>query len=270
MSKDIFCFEAVVNLEKIVVIKHEWRNCQMNNHEIYKQIEEHIKGRKFDDNNELEIAGTKSIIYNLLNGNKEKLSQERKLGCYIKDPNTMTDSELLVAVLQSCSEEVLLGLEKEFGKNSKISKLIRDEVLKDSQTQQISNEETITTLENMLKESEKLNYKLYSLICKYMSEKGYKSDADFYNSIFMSRQNFARIRNKSANIGKDCILWIVCGLGLNYIEAYQVLNAAGYTFKSNDKRDVVISYIMKNVPDYTFDMVNDVLYHFNLRTFLDE
>lgn len=112
-----------------------------------------------------------------------------------------------------------------------------------------------------------MNSWLHSLICKHLEEKGYKSDADFYRSISMSRQNFARIRNKSLNIGKESVLWIACGPGLSYIEAYQLLNAARYTFRENDKRDTVIEYIMKNVPNYTPDMVNDILYHFGLRTF---
>lgn len=147
----------------------------------------------------------------------------------------MNDSELLAAILQSCSEEVLPGLEREFGSESKISGIIREKLLNNAPPKKTIDEETITTLENMLQESEKMNSRLYSLICKYPEEKGYKSDADFYRSISMSRQNFARIRNKSLNIGKESVLWIACGPRLSYIEAYQLLNAAGYTFRENDK-----------------------------------
>lgn len=66
------------------------------------------------------------------------------------------------------------------------------------------------------------------------------------------------------------MLWIICGLGLDYVQAHQVLSAAGYTFKNSDKRDVVISYIIKNVSNYDLDMVNEMLYHFGLRTFFDD
>ncbi|EOQ38669.1 hypothetical protein [Butyricicoccus pullicaecorum] len=241
----------------------------MVNGDIYKQIEEHIRGRKFDQSNAIKIQEVKAQVYSLINGNRTQLKNVYGLGCFITDSTMMSDSELLLAILKNCDEEVLLGLEIEFGKKSKISEIIREKILNISAPKNENTEETITTLESMLKESEKVNNKLYSLVCKYMDERGFQSDAEFYNSIFMSRQNFARIRNKAANIGKETVLWIICGLGLNYIQAYQVLSAAGYMFKPNDKRDVIISYITKNIEGYDLDLVNEVLYHFGLRTFFD-
>lgn len=241
----------------------------MVKYDIYTQIEEHIKGRKFDQSNEIRIQEVKKQLYSLFKGNRVPYESLRNFGCFATDPSMMSDSELLLAILKNCDEEVLWGLEKEFGKKSKISEIIRERILNISNPKNESTEETIITLENMLKESEKVNNKLYSLVCKYMDERGFRSDAEFYNSISMSRQNFARIRNKAANIGKETVLWIICGLGLNYIQAYQVLSAAGYAFKSNDKRDVVISYITKNIDGYDLDLVNEVLYHFGLRTFFD-
>lgn len=241
----------------------------MSNDCLYEKIDEMIKDKRFDDKIRRETAEKERLIDELLKGNREGLFRKLE-GSYAKNCNEMTDSELLAVILQSCSEEVLLGLEREFGRKSKISEIIREKMPDISQPKRRIDEETITSLENMLKESEKMNSRLYSLICKHLEERGYKSDADFYKSISMSRQNFARIRNKSVNVGKESVLWIACGLGLSYIEAYQILNAAGYTFKANDKRDMVIEYIMKNVPNYTLDTVNDILYHFGLRTFFDK
>lgn len=242
----------------------------IENSDIYRQIEEHIKGKRFDQSNTTKVQEVKSQIYSLVNGNRTQFESPHNVGCFIKNSSEMSDSELLLAVLKNCDEEVLLGLEKEFGKKSKISEIIREKILHISGSKSENTEEAITTLESMLKESEKANNKLYSLICQYMGERGFESDADFYNSISMSRQNFARIRNKSANIGKETVLWIICGLGLNYLQAYQVLSAAGYAFKSSDKRDVIISYIAKNIDGYNLDLVNDVLYHFGVRTFFDD
>jgi len=242
----------------------------VNNFDIYAQINDFIKDKRFDESITFKTREIKQVINDILSGKKATLQSAGFPGCAAKDYAAMSDSELLLIVLKSCSEDVLLELENQFGKKSKISEIIREKILNLPKGKSGNAEEAIMTLECMLKESEKSGNKLYSLICKYMDEKGYASDADFYNSISMSRQNFARIRNKSINIGKDTVMWIICGLGLNYVQAHQVLSAAGYTFKSNDKRDVIISYIIKNISDYSLDTVNEVLYHFGLRTFFDD
>lgn len=241
----------------------------MSNLEIYAQINEFIQGKRFDESYIVKAKEVKQIIDDILKGKRVSLPSKIYPGCAAKECAAMSDAELLLMVLKSCSEDVLLEIESQFGKKSKISEMIREKIL-NLPKKKNSTTDTIMTLESMLKESEKNDNPLYSIICKYMDEKGFESDSDFYNSISMSRQNFARIRNKSANIGKDTILWIICGLGLDYVQAHQVLSTAGYTFKSNNKRDVIISYIIKNIPNYNIDTVNDVLYHFGLRTFFDD
>ena len=244
----------------------------MNYQDIYIKIDELLKNKTFDASESVQIKANeiKQTVLNILSGKRNVFSTKSFPGCTAKEYTAMTDSELLLFVLKSCSEDVLLELENQFGKKSKISQLIRNQFLNVPTEKTVDTENAITTLEYMLKESEKSDNKLCSLVCKYMDEKGYASDADFYNSISMSRQNFARIRNKSVNIGKDTVLWIICGLGLDYVQAHQVLSAAGYAFKTSDKRDVVISYIIKNIANYDLDMVNEMLYHFGLRTFFDD
>ncbi|MGN0005936.1 MAG: hypothetical protein ACI37Z_08195 [Candidatus Gastranaerophilaceae bacterium] len=241
----------------------------MNYQDIYIQIDKLLKSQKLDENIQIKAKEVKQEVYDILNGKITPFSKENFLGCTAKEYAAMTDQELLLTILKSCSEDVLFELENQFGEKSKISQMIREKFLKLPTEEIKSTDDTIMTLEYMLEESEKSDNRLYSIVCKYMDEKGYVSDADFYNSISMSRQNFARIRNKSVNIGKDTVLWIICGLKLDYIAARQVLNAAGYTFKPNDKRDVIISYIIKNISNYDLDMINKVLYHFGLRTFFE-
>ena len=168
-----------------------------------------------------------------------------------------------------CFRETLINLEKEFGKRSRITKIIREQIRKIPE-QSLDSEYTITSIESMLKGSERSGNALYSLVCKYMMEKGFETDADFYNSISMSRQNFARIRNNSKSVGKHTILWVIVGLQLNYHQTKEVLETAGFAFKNSDKKDVLVSYVIKNVENYDLDMVNELLYHFGLPTFSEK
>lgn len=239
----------------------------MDKFDLYKNISNEFLLNSAINVERFRIMETKEQIADIING--KRISNKQFLHVkfnYAKDYDSMTDAELLMEVLKNCDEETLLGLEKEFGKKSRLSALIRECFLHPKSAE---HEEAINSLKNILEESEKKGNKLYSMVCTYMMDKGFETDADFYNSISMSRQNFSRIRNNPENVGKECILWIICGLGLNYIQAKNLLKMAGYTFKNNDKRDIVISYIIKNVKDYNIDMINETLYHFGLRCFFD-
>lgn len=244
----------------------------MVNFSLIREIDAYMSSYSFDNSEKFKMLRVKRFICDLINGNDVRLEKrelfENRFAEHLKSNNSMSDAEMLIAVLQSCDEETLLDLEKEFGEKSRITKIIREQIRK-VPSKSSAADDSITTIENMLQESEKQENTLYSLICKYMAEKGFESDAQFYNSISMSRQNFARIRNNS-NVGKRVVLWIIVGLKMDYHQAKEVLETAGDTFKNNDKRDVLISYIIKNVENYNIDTVNELLYHFGLPPFCDK
>lgn len=237
------------------------------------EIDTYMLSFSFDNSQKFKAIRIKQFICDLISG-KDVSSEKKELFANtpaecIKSSDSMSDAEMLIAVLQSCDEETLISLEKEFGEQSAVTRIIRKQIRSILDTDSKS-ENSITTIENMLRESEKAGNVLYSTIVKYMSEKGYESDAKFYREISMSRQNFARIRNDSKNLGKFIVLWVIVGLRLNYNQAKEVLNIAGYTFKKNDKRDVILEYIIKNVKNYDINLVNEILYHFGLPTFFDK
>lgn len=243
----------------------------MVNFSLIREIDTYMSSYSFDNSEKFRMLRVKQFICDLLNGNDVRLAKKELFGNrfaeHLKSNNSMSDAEMLIAVLQSCNEEILLDLEKEFGEKSRITKIIREQIRKVPNKSSVA-DDSITTIESMLQESEKHRNTLYSLICKYMAEKGFESDAQFYNSISMSRQNFARIRNNS-NVGKRTVLWIIVGLKLDYHQAKEILKTAGYAFKNNDKRDVLVSYILKNLENYDIDTVNDLLYHFGLPPFCE-
>ena len=79
----------------------------------------------------------------------------------------------------------------------------------------------------------------------------------------MPRQQFARLRDANNTLSKKTVLWIIVGLKLNYPDANDLLQKAGYFFRKNDMRDVILTYIFRNTT-YDLDMVNQVLDHFGL------
>lgn len=101
---------------------------QMSNYCLYARIDEVIKDRRADNEIEREIAEKKKCIGELLKGSGDIRSRSLN-GRFVKDCGGMNDSEMLAAILQSCSEEVLPGLEREFGSESKISGIIREKLL---------------------------------------------------------------------------------------------------------------------------------------------
>ena len=202
---------------------------------------------------------------------KQFISGDRRAyGAHLTNGNNpdFEGIHFFASILSRCSEETLFQLMEECGEMSELGQLIRKELAKrhrnicrfDSKTIQRNIEEAIGTGDR-----QKSN-PFYEAVCEYIDAKGFKSDADFYNSIFMPRQLFARLRDPNTNLSKKTVLWIVVGLGLDYPEASAVLGLAGYCFRKNDKRDVVLSYILRNTK-YDLFTVNEILDHFGCEPF---
>lgn len=175
------------------------------------------------------------------------------------------DNYLFMELLENCSLETLDSLEITFGPESEITKIIKEIRSKKNNDCKAGNIED--RIEEMLIESKNNDNILYQLLCKHLELKGYKSDSDFYNSISMPRQVFARIRDAKKTLSKQNILQMIIGLKLDYTEATEFLNAAGYSFRKNDKRDTILMFIIKNI-DYDLDMVNEILYKFGVKTLI--
>ena len=244
------------------------------NNQIRQDIAAYIKNFQFEDPIIEGVAQNKNLIINLVNGSltekeKQKIVSDGNGVALAKATAAMSDAELLMVVLQRCDDSVLAKLEDEFRAQSRLAGLIKQYR---TQNKKVSmyDDSTIMSIAKMLEESEQSGNVLYKQICKLMEKKGYQTDSEFYNAISMSRQSFARIRNKSKSIGKHTILWIIVGLRLDYYEAVQLMETAGYAFKSSDKRDMIISYILKNVSDYTLDSVNEILYDFDVKTLSED
>lgn len=121
--------------------------------------------------------------------------------------------------------------------------------------------EDLRAIMSALELSDRSPDSLYDFICKKMERSGFTSDSDFYNSIGMSRQTFSRLRYKNNSFSKQNILLMAVGLGLDYKDAAELLRLAGYAFRPEDRRDVILTYIFMNM-SYDLPLVNEILEHF--------
>lgn len=122
-------------------------------------------------------------------------------------------------------------------------------------------EEDLNKIAKSLELSEESAESLYCFLGRHMEAAGFTSDSGFYNSIGMSRQTFSRLRYRDNIFSKQNILLIAVGLGLGYKDAVELLRLAGYSFRPEDKRDIILTYIFRNM-SYDLPLVNEILEHF--------
>lgn len=170
---------------------------------------------------------------------------------------------MLDAVLEHCDEDTLDELVNIYGEESEIAQYIRRKRAFDYTKVSCELNTIEQSLEMHLKDARHGENPFYETICKHLDRLGYKSDADFYNSISMPRQQFSRLRDAGSTLSKKTVLWIIVGLKLDYAQACDLLQKGGYHFRKNDMRDVILTYIFRNTT-YDLDMVNLVLDHFGI------
>ncbi len=170
---------------------------------------------------------------------------------------------MLEAVLEHCDEDTLDELINTYGEESEIGQYIRRKRVLDYTKVSCELNTIERTLETHLKDAKHGGNPFYEAICRHLDRLGYKSDADFYNSISMPRQQFSRLRDANSTLSKKTVIWIIVGLKLDYVQACDLLQKGGYNFRKNDMRDVVLTYILRNTT-YDLDTVNLVLDHFGI------
>lgn len=179
------------------------------------------------------------------------------------------DESLILNIIKHCDENTQDELIDSFGEDSLVAQVIRkNRIRKYGASKKVHYpydvlKESIT---NEIRGVRKSDNPLYDSVCTYMERIGFIKDSDFYNSIGMQRQQFARIRDAVNTLSKKTVLWIIVGLRLNYHEASDLLKKAGYSFRKSDIRDVILTYILRNV-DYDLYTVNEVLNHFGVESF---
>lgn len=175
------------------------------------------------------------------------------------------NSQLIENLLSHCDDSALDRLIDEYGEDSAVGRMIKKKRASNYIKYACTTDILEYSLVGCFAEAKRAN-PFYDAVILHMEQKGFKTDSEFYKKIKMPRQLFAKIRDNSNNFSKKTVLWIVVGLELDYAQANDLIQKAGYTLRNNDLRDVVLSYIFRNTR-YTLKSVNEVLEHFNLETF---
>ncbi len=193
---------------------------------------------------------------------KHVLAQREPTAAAALSGASVDESMLLEELLETCSEQALEQLVLEYGVDSPLGRRIvnhrKQSSLTDSQIK--------CELAQYDREKERSFYKL---LCDEIKKQGYRSEAEFYNSIQFSRKIFSKIRTQEDyTLSKDNVLWLTAGLGLDYWSTLRLLRAQGYSFRPRSRRDTIITYVLKN-GHYTLDELNEMLFFFGEKTLGD-
>ncbi len=171
--------------------------------------------------------------------------------CMLVSPSPMENEQAMMALINCCDIKTLNSLVDYFDNDHPIQNLLT------KRKQELSGWKCG---ENLSYEIKKSKESFYLYLCDVMEKKQFLTDADFYNHINMSRQTFAKIRNTNT-ISRNHALLMAVGLRLNYVEAVEFLSKAGYSFRDTVTREVIISYVMKNM-EYDLYRMEEILMDF--------
>jgi len=167
-------------------------------------------------------------------------------------------NDVFLSLLNDCNEEKLKKLIEYFEPDAPVQEILQNK-LKEIKFKEAIVEDDYDEYRKIAKT--KTSFYLY--LVDVMRSKGFLNDSDFYNYIGMSRQTFAKLKNKDA-ASRDQALLMAVGLELDYLEAIDFLSKAGITFRPSDDREVVLSHIMRT-KKYTLYEVEDILFCLGLK-----
>ena len=170
-----------------------------------------------------------------------------------------SDDLIFQTLIDQCDAHAIRQLMAQFEPSAPIQKLLKKRLkeLQQSGHQSQVNEKSKKTEDSFF---------LYLLTC--IEDKGYSSESDFYNYAGISRQRFGKLRKDDSSISREFALHLAVGLELNYEDSLIFLQKAGYSLKPTSRREAIISYVMRN-QEYTFSQMEEILYLFNEKTFLE-
>ncbi|MBQ9630306.1 MAG: ankyrin repeat domain-containing protein, partial [Treponema sp.] len=185
------------------------------------------------------------------------------------------NSALIFACIKNYTDIAKILIEKGADTNFKtsqnltplvISLLNNNKELIDILTQANTSADSLKPADESLPLNEKLN--LY--ISKYTAIDNH-SASDIWKNCEMDRKTFSKIRNNNSpecHPKKKNVILLAIGLRLSISETNSLLQSAGYSFSSENKKDQIIKKCIENKKFTTFD-INQALYE-SLQITLDE
>ena len=223
----------------------------MTDFSLYCELNEYLSNNNYFNLNDNVLIEKTNRSYHFKNCSNKI---DNIIACYLKHQE---ESDVFLSLIYDYSREQLKSLMEYFEADAPIQTELKKRYKElanlhsDGISPEIKNQESF-----------------FERLCSYIDEKGYASDADFYNYASISRQTFSKIRNNSTKVSRELALHLAVALELDYESAEQFLNEAGYSLKSTNRRDAIITFIMRK-KKYTFQEVNELLFVFNEKTFID-
>lgn len=171
-----------------------------------------------------------------------------------------SDEKLFSTLIAQCDSESIRQLIDYFPVEAPIQVLLKERLkaLKNNSSPVI-----IETDENKKEDSQ-----FYQYLLECTKKKGYATISDFYNYAGISRQRISKLRLDDSSISREFSLHMAVGLEYDYEQSFEFLKRAGYNFVPRNRRETIIAYVMRN-QRYTFSQMEEVLYLFNEKTFLE-
>ncbi|MBS3937978.1 MAG: hypothetical protein KGZ50_05360 [Peptococcaceae bacterium] len=98
----------------------------------------------------------------------------------------------------------------------------------------------------------------------YLDQKG-RHPVEFYTAANISAQTWSQMQDRNHHVSKTTVFRAVLTLRLDYLDAAILMEKAGYTFRTNDRMDMVMICLLR-VGIYDQKVVDDLLYGSSLPT----
>lgn len=174
---------------------------------------------------------------------------KRMVGSYLSE-DARNDDLLLDELLASCDEYVLDSLLIKYGEESVLGSRIKEYAKRFHVEEQVLKKQ-------IQKDFLSNNQDFYHMLREEILQK-YPTPSKYYNQIRFSRKLFSKIKNADYVLSRENALWLIVGLAPDYWKFVRLFNAAGYSLRDGNRRDVIVKFVIKN-GEYTLDTLNYML-----------
>lgn len=171
-----------------------------------------------------------------------------------------TGSSPLLSLIMKCPSDALEGMLKHFSLDDPLREeaLHRLEQLRKEPPQKNKNDDELLP--------KNPDSQFYAKL-KSMAEAKFKSVSKLADYAGISKQVISKI-NTDNRVSREVALQLAAALELNYEEANNFLALAGYTLRADNRREVIIGFVMQN-PPYTLKDMEEALFLMGERCFLE-
>lgn len=226
--------------------------------DVFCQLNKHIAEAELSENSSVSIKEQPISLEMLFRSNAAKLLVKKKASLVSLCANATDNEPIIAALIMQCNTKTLEEMLDHFSLEDPMRKVVLTRL---NRLRKDPSEEQSTLLPQ-----NDLDSSFYETL-KYKVEKKYKTLSKFSDYAGVSKQVISKIKTEK-RVSREVALHLAVALELDYEEANQFLSIAGYTLRATNRREAIISFIMRRSP-YTLSDVEDALYLMGEKGFLD-